>query len=67
MCVSSTENSYFNKILPLGEIRLAGLVSITEKESGVGRLGWLWNFTLFDGKNMLFPVLRKKRRERLVK
>ena len=43
-------------------IRLASLVGITERESGVGKLGWHGNSTGFD-KKKIFPILRNKRKK----
>ena len=34
--------------------RLVGLVGITERETGVGKLSWLGNFTVFDRKKYFF-------------
>ena len=45
--------------------RLASLVGITERETGVGKLGWHGNSTGFDRKKMffsLFCVTKKKRK-----
>ena len=50
--------------------RLASLVGITERETGVDKLGWYGNFTEFDRKNTLnnfsffffFPFLRNERK-----
>ena len=41
--------SIFRRV-PLGT-RLASLVGITQRETGVGKLGWHGNSTGFDGKN----------------
>ena len=35
-------------------VRLASLVGITERETGVGKLGWHGNSTGFDRKNNLY-------------
>ena len=47
--------------------RLASLVVIKERETGVGKLGWHGNSTGFDGKKFFFSILRNERKkERLV-
>ena len=46
-------------------VRLASLVGITERETGVGKLGWHGNSTGFDRKNIVFfPILRNERKEK---
>ena len=45
--------------------RLASLVGITERKTGVSKLGWHGNSTRFDKKNtlfFLFYVTKKKRK-----
>ena len=46
--------------------RVASLVGITERETGVGKLGWHGNSTRFDRKNIcfffLFCVTKEKRK-----
>ena len=44
--------------------RLVSLVGITERETGVGKLGWHGNSTGFDSKNCFFPYLRNKRKKK---
>ena len=45
--------------------RLASLVGITERETGVGKLGWHGSSTGFDRKNVFFfPILRNKRKKK---
>ena len=47
--------------------RLARLVVITERETGVGKLGWHGNSTGFDRKKIFFfLVCGTKEKERLV-
>ena len=45
-------------------IRLASLVGITERETGVGKLGWHGNSTGFDRKIFFFPILRNERKKK---
>ena len=50
--------------LKLSKLRLASFVGITERETGIGKLGWHGNSTGFDRKNcfFLFCVTKEKRK-----
>ena len=46
-------------------LRLASLVGITEREMGVGKLGWHENYTEFDRKKLFFfPILRNESKKK---
>ena len=46
--------------------RLASLVVIKERETGVGKLGWHGNSTGFDRKKKIFfPSLRNERKRKI--
>ena len=48
-------------------LKVASLVGITERESGVGKLCWHGNFMEFDRKIFIFfYVAQRKKEERLV-
>ena len=58
---------YFNlKVMCQFFFRLASLVGITERETGVGKLGWHRNSAEFDRKYFVFPILRNKRKKRKI-
>ena len=49
-------------------LKVASLVGITERESGVGKLCWHGNFMEFDRKIFIFfYIAQRKKEERLVK
>ena len=50
--------------LKLSKLRLASFVGITERETGIGKLGWHGNSTGFGRKNCFFPILRNERRKK---
>ena len=48
------------------KIRLATLVGVTERETGVNKLGWHGNSTGFDRNYcFFFPILRKERNDKI--
>ena len=49
----------YKKLKILNYIRLARLVGITERETGVGKLGWHGKF--YEIFNSIFPIKKKER------
>ena len=52
--LAKLSNKSSSPYLTLKVTRLASLVGITERETGVGKLGWHGNSTGFDRKNNSF-------------